>query len=219
MFNRGCGAAPIAHLRAPPLASSAGTGPKLALSWSATGADASAFTLQVEQTSSGGHGWRTLLGATTRHSCASAAAYGATYQFRVRAIGASGLTSGWAVATTVIPSATRVPGGRYRGSLAAGARARRVGWARAARVTGASLTLSFVGGDAAADRRRVASGRRGRVSPSTVARARSACTRPGRMRASVVYRAPLAPGRHRLVIRVLGGVVPLEGVAITNRRR
>ena len=218
VFNRGCGAAPIAHLRAPPLASSAGTGPKLTLSWSATGADASAFAVQVEQTSSGGHGWRTLLGATTRHSLRFSGGYGATYQFRARAIGASGLTSGWAVATTVIPSLARVPGGRFRGSWRLSHV--RDAWGGRALVgsPGASLTLTYVGGALQLLGDAWPQGGRARVTVDGRSRTISlASARPHARQ--VVYRAKLGPGRHRLVIRVLGGVVPLEGVAITNRQR
>ncbi len=34
----------------------------------------------------------------------------------------------------------------------------------------------------------------------------------------VLFRANLRPGHHRVTIRVLRGTVPIEGLAISNRR-
>jgi len=51
-------------------------------------------------------------------------------------------------------------------------------------------------------------------------RSRAIRVRARRRRArEVLYRAKLSRGRHRLAVRVLGGELPLEGLAIANRRR
>jgi phosphatidylinositol-3-phosphatase len=218
VFNRACGAAPVAHLRAPPLASSSATGPRVALSWSAAGADVSAFTVQAEETSAGGHGWQTLLGTTTRDALVFSGRAGATYQFRVRAIAANGLTSGWATATTVLPTPARVPGARYTG-LWRLARVRDA-WNGHALVgsPGANLTLSYLGGAVQLIGDVWPQGGRARVTVD--GRSRTISLRSARPHArQVLYRVSLAPGRHHLAIRVLGGVVPFEGLAITDRQR
>ncbi len=218
VFNRGCGVAPTAHLRAPPLASSDGTAPRVTLSWTAAGPDGSAFTVQAEQTSAGGRGWQTLLGTTARDALVFSGRDGATYQFRVRAIAASGLSSGWAAATTVFPTAARVPGARYHGRWRL-ARVRDA-WDGHALVgsTGASLTLAYFGGALQLIGDDWPQGGRARVTVD--GRSRTISLRSARPHArQVLYSVALAPRRHRLVIRMLGGVVPLEGLAITNRQR
>jgi hypothetical protein len=218
VFNRPCQMPPVASLRAPPLASTAGTGPRMTLSWSATGADVSAFTVQAQQTSAGGAGWRTLLGSTTRRSFTFSGRLGASYEFRLRAIGASGLTSPWAVAETVIPTPTRVPGGHYRGRW----RLTRVrdAWDGHALVgsKGASFTLSYVGGALQIIGDVWPQGGRARVTVDRTSRAiglRSA--RPHARR--VVDSIALGPGRHHVVIRVVRGPVAIEALAIANRQR
>jgi hypothetical protein len=216
VFNRPCVGTPIAQLRAPPLASSAARGPKVVLSWSASGASVGAFTLQVQQTSAGGRGWRTLLGATTRRSLVFGGREGATYTFRVRATATSGVTGPWAAATTVIPSATRVPGARYLGHW----RLVRVrdAWNGHALVgsDGAALTLSYFGGSVSliGDVRP----RGGKLRVTLDRRVRVVSLRASRPHARrVVYRAALRRGRHRLTLVVLAGAAPIEGVAITDR--
>ena len=217
VFNRNCGAPPVAHLRAPPLASSDGTRPKVAVSWGAAGPDLSAFTVQAEQTSAGGHGWQTLLDATTRHTLAFSGGHGSTYQFRVRAIAPSGLTSGWSIATTVFPTDARVPGASYHG------RWRPVqvrdAWDGHALLGSprATLTLSYRGATVQLIGDRWPQGGRARVTVD--GRSRTISLRSARPHARQVLGGfALAPGRHRLAIRVLAGVLPLEGLAIVNRQ-
>ena len=101
-------------MRGPKLASTASAGPTFKISWSATGA--STFTVQVQRAGAGGGKWRTLRVATSGRSLKFHAREGATYQFRVRATGANGITGAWTMAQTVVPSATRVAGARYRGA-------------------------------------------------------------------------------------------------------
>jgi phosphatidylinositol-3-phosphatase len=218
IFNKSCQSAPVAKLRAPPLASSAATGPKLKLSWSASAAGVASYLLEVEQTSAGGHGWRTLLGATKRRSFTFAGREGASYEFRLRAVGANGLTSEWATAKSVIPSAPRIPGARFS------AHWRRApvrdAWTGHALVgsKGASMTLSYVGGTLELIGDVWPQGGRARVTVD--GRTRTISLRSQRPHARrVIYRAALRAGSHRLSVSVLSGVVALEGAAITNRER
>jgi hypothetical protein len=219
VFNRGCGQAPAARVHAPPLASSVATGPRVAVSWSAAGAQVQSFAVQVQQTSAGGIGWRTLLGATSRHSLTFSGHDGATYQFRVRATSTAGLTSGWSLAQTVMPTGARVSGARYRGRWRL-ARVRDA-WERHALIgsaPGSSLRLSYTGGTLQLVGDVSPQGGRARVTLD--GRSRTINLRSARPRARrVLYRAQRPPGRHRLVVQVLGGVVGIEGLAITARRR
>jgi hypothetical protein len=217
VFNRNCGAPPVAQVRAPPLASSDGTHPKVTVSWGAAGPELSSFTVQAERTSAGGHGWQTLLVATTRHALAFSGRQGSTYQFRARAIAPSGLTSGWAVATTVFPTGARVPGASYHG------RWRLVqvrdAWDGHALLgsRGATLALSYRGATVQLIGDRWPQGGRARVTVD--GRSRTISMRSARPHArQVLGRFALASGRHRVTIRVLAGVLPLEGLAIVNRQ-
>jgi hypothetical protein len=218
VFNRSCQQAPVAHIRAPALASDASAGPRVVLRLSATGATATSFTVQVRQTSAGGRGWRTLASATSAHSLAFNGRLGATDQFRARANGASGLTSSWATATTVIPTGIQVPGGRYHGSWRL-AKVRDA-WEGHANIgsKGATFTVSYVGGTVAIIGSVWPQGGLARVvldGTTRVINLRS--VRPHARQA--IFRAALRPGKHRLTIRVLRGTVPVEGLAITNRQR
>jgi len=218
VFNRPCGQAPVARIHAPPLASSVAGVPKLTISWSAAGAPVGSFAVQALQTSSGGHGWQTLLAATTQRSLIFSGHDGATYQFRVRAASTAGLTSDWATASTVMPTGARVSGGRYRGHWRL-ARVRDA-WAGHALVgsNGSSFTLSYVGGALEIIGDVWPQGGRARVTLDGKSRTISLHSARPHAR-HVLYRAMVASGRHRLVITVLRGIVPIEGLAITNRRR
>jgi hypothetical protein len=119
----------------------------------------------------------------------------------------------------VIPTGVSVPGGRFRGTWAV----QRVGGAWGGRVivgsgAGSTFSLTFVGGSLQIIGSRWPRGGRARVvldgRPQTVGFGR----RPPRSRIAVFSRG-LRPGRHRLKITVLSGVVPIEGLAITSRQR
>jgi phosphatidylinositol-3-phosphatase len=220
IFNRPCGAAPSVSLRAPPLASSASRGPTIPVRWKAAGANAASaqsFTVQVERTSSRGGRWRTLLTATRRHSLRFHGQDGATYQFRVRANGPGGVAGSWASARTVVPSRARLPGAHYRGSWRL-ARLRD-GWNGHALIgsRGASMTLGFRGGALALIGSVWPQGGRLRVTLDGRTRIVSLHSRVSHAR-RVLYRAALRAGPHRLTLRVTRGPVPIEGVAIANRR-
>jgi hypothetical protein len=184
------------------------------VSWSATAT--STFTVQVLRTSKGGGRWRTLRAGTTRRSLKFRAVEGATYEFRVRAIGTSGITGAWATTRTVVPSATRVPGARYRGRWQL--TRLRDAWNGHALVgaSGASLTLAYVGGTIAiiGD----TSSHRGLLRVTLDGRSRTIGVRSARPHSRrVLFRVALPSRHHRLVIRVLAGSVPIEALAITNR--
>jgi hypothetical protein len=218
VFNHPCQPDPVARINAPPLASSVAGVPKLTISWSAAGAPVGSFAVQALQTSAGGHGWQTLLTATTQRSLIFSGRVGATYQFRVRAAGTGGLTSGWATASTVMPTGARVSAARYRGHWRL-ARVRDA-WEGHALVgsKGSSFTLSYVGGALRIIGDVWPQGGRARVTLD--GKSRTISLRSARPHArQVLYRAALASGPHRLAITVLRGIVPIEGLAITNRLR
>jgi hypothetical protein len=97
VFNRPCTAgvkAPLARIRAPRLGSRAH--PAIRVSWSASGAGAKTFQVQVRQTKPRLRGYRTLVTSARAGSRLFIGRPGAAYQFRVRATGLSGLVSNWA---------------------------------------------------------------------------------------------------------------------------
>jgi hypothetical protein len=172
--------------------------------------------VQVQRTSAGGGGWRTLRAATTGRSLTFRAREGATYQFRVRATGSDGIAGAWVNAQTVVPSTTRVAGARYRGRWRL-ARVRDA-WNGHALIAsaGAILRLAYVGGSLAiiGD----TSPRGGRMRVTIDGGSRTVSLRSSRPHARhLLFRARLRAGRHKLVIRVLSGSVPIEALAITNR--
>jgi hypothetical protein len=213
----GGAASTVVHLRAPALASAVSAGPHVPIRWSATGAPATSFTLQVRQTSGGGrHPWRTLLRRTRRHAMTLRGRFGATYQIRARANGSSGGASRWFTATTVMPSA--IPRGQYRGRWTTtkmpGAWG---GRAIIGRPAGASYSVQFVGGSLSVVGE---TSPQGGVALLTLdGKTRTIRLHSTRLRARrVLFAARLAVGRHRLQIRVARGLVGLEGLGIANRR-
>jgi hypothetical protein len=218
VFTRGCAAvAPRARVKAARIASSAGAVPRIPVSWS-TSAGAARFTVQVRRTSGRASGWRTLLASTTRRSLRFAGGLGKTYQFRVRAAGASGLAGAWSTATTIVPSAARPHGAKLHGTW----RITRMhsAWEHRALVSsarGATFTLRFVGGTLAIIGERWRQGGRIRVTIDGQSRTVSLHAKRKHDR-QVLYRSNLRAGKHRITIRVLAGPVAIEGVAIQNRR-
>ncbi len=91
-----CSTRPAIRLRAPRRVSSRSGLPRVTLRWSTTKATALSFTVQDRRTGAGAHRWRTLL-TTTHRSLRFTGRAGATYEFRVRARGAAGL-SNWSTA-------------------------------------------------------------------------------------------------------------------------
>jgi hypothetical protein len=210
VFTGPCGAAQAPRLRVPPLASRAAHGPRVLVRW----AGASPFMVQVRKTSFGRGRWRTVLSNSSRRALTFNGSYGETYVFRVR----SG-SGPWASATTVIPTDVSIPGGRFRGTWAV----HRVGGAWGGRVIvgsgpGSTLTLTFVGGSLQIVGSRWPRGGRAEVVLDRRAQTVDLSRRPPRSR-TVVFSRGLRPGRHRLKITVLSGVVPIEGLAITSRQR
>ena len=205
------------HLRAPALASTASNRPRVAIRWTTSGLPAGGATVQVRQTSGrGGHAWRTLLRNTKRHSAILSGRYGATYQTRARATAKSGVVSSWATATTVMPSG--IPAGHYTGRWVT--TAVRDAWGgRAAMASGPGATFStqFVGGSLTIVGDAWPQGGLARVTVD--GKSRTVNLRSARPHArQALFTARLPVGRHRLTIRVLRAVVPIEGLAIANRR-
>jgi phosphatidylinositol-3-phosphatase len=102
VFNRACAVLPppVARL----LARVVGSSGRAVVRWSSTGAAAMSFQVEVRQTRPRVRAWRTLKGAAGAGSLSFSGRPGATYQFRVRAIGASGVAGKWATAVVSFPS-------------------------------------------------------------------------------------------------------------------
>jgi hypothetical protein len=142
--------------------------------------------------------------------------YGATYQTRVRARTRAGATSGWATATTVMPSG--IPQGRYRGRWHT--TAVRDAWGGRAIIgaTGARFDLSYVGASVKLIGSVWPQGGTAQVSVDGKRQQINVASRRPHAR-QVLFSRALKPGLHRITIRVLRGVLPMEGLAITDRRR
>ena len=219
VFTRSCplaaaNAPPSVRIKAPSIAANATTKPQIPLSWSSVGSPATSYTVQVQQ---GAGAWRTLLAASTHRSLTFAGQAGRTYRFRVRGVGASGLAGAFATATTVTPSGVHPSGSHFTGSWHV-TRVNRAwqGHTIKSSKPGSKLTLLYVGGALEIIGDRGPNGGRARVTfdghSSTVnLHAAHARTR------QVLYRRAAAAGRHHLTLKVLSGVVALEGLAISSR--
>ena len=219
VFKRPCAQPPPKTVvRAPALASSASARPVIPVSWRAAGKSAVAsFAVQVRQTSGGSHAWRTLRASTKRRSLSFRGRLGQSYQFRVSATNAVGLTGAFGTASTVVPSGARLRGGRYRGSWqltrVSGA------WQGRALVSskaGSTFTLAYRGGAVTLIGRRWSGGGVARVTLDGATRTIGLHSARNRARV-VLYRSARRPGRHRLRLQVVSGSVAIEGVAIAAR--
>jgi hypothetical protein len=224
LYNRPCGAAaPRARANAPALMSSSSPRSRIPVSWSATttgGTPLASYRVQVRDLSARRPAWRTLASATQRTRQTFRAALGHTYRFMVTATNQAGQPSAPVTTTTVVPSGVRPARGHY----SAGWRVRRVrgawqGRAILSTARGASFHLRYVGGSLAII---------GEPSPAGgVARV----TFDGRTRTihlhatrrhtrRVIFRASVRRSRvNHVTVRVLRGMVAVEGYAITARRR
>jgi hypothetical protein len=174
----------------------------------------SSYTVQVQQ---GTGAWRTLMASTTHRSLRFAGQAGRTYHFRVRGIGTSGLAGAFATATTVTPTGVHPKGAHYTGSW----HVSKVGGAWQGHAIksskpNAKLTLRYVGGALGVIGDRGPKEGRARITfdghTSTInLHAAHARTR------QVIYRHAAAAGVHHLTVKVLSGVVALEGLAISSR--
>ena len=221
VFTRACAQPPpVTRVRAPAVASSVGAGPAIPVSWRASGRSAAAsFAVQVRQTSSGSHLWRTLRASTTRRSLTFRGRLGQSYQFRVSATNAVGLTGAFGTASTVVPSGVRIRGGRYRGSWRVSRlRGAWQGQASVSSTAGSSFTLSYSGGAVTLIGRKWSRGGVARVTLDGHTRTIGLHSARNRARV-VVYRSAVRSGRHRLQVQVVSGDVALEGVAIAVRSR
>jgi phosphatidylinositol-3-phosphatase len=219
VFTRSCplttaNAPPSVRISAPAIASSAAAQPRIPVSWRSLGTTASTYTVQVQQ---GTGAWRTLLAGTTRRSLTFAGRPGQTYRFRVSGASASGLPGAFADATTVTPTGVRPKGAHYTGrwqvSRVKGAWQ---GHAIKSSAPGSKLTLKYVGGALEIIGDRGPRAGRARVTfdghNSTInLHALRTQTR------KVVYRHAAVAGRHQLTLKVLSGLVALEGLAISSR--
>jgi hypothetical protein len=219
VFTRSCplasaNAPPSVRIKAPSIASNQATTPRIPVSWSPVGSPAGSYTVQAQQ---GAGTWRTLLAATTRRSLTFAGQPGHTYRFRVRGIGASGLAGAFATATTVTPTGVHPKGVHYTGGWhVSKVKGAWQGHAIKSSEPGAGLTLKYVGGALEIVGGRGPKAGRARVTfdgHSTTINLHAAHARTRQ----VIYRRAAPAGAHRLTLRILRGVVALEGLAISSR--
>jgi hypothetical protein len=212
IYNHACGAtaAPPPRLRAPALASTASTRARITVRWTGTAAD----TLQVRDLSAPRTGWRTLTASTPKHVWSFAARLGHTYAFRVAAAGTTAFS---ALATTVVPSGVHPSKGHYsRGWKTVRRHGAWQGRAIQSARRGATFSLRYRGGAVSIIGELTARGGRLRVTLDGHARTlRLHASRLHRRRTLTTFR--VAAGTHRLRIRVLSGLVALEGYGIASR--
>jgi hypothetical protein len=208
------GTAPSVRISAPAIASSAATAPRIPVSWSSVGATASNYTVDVQR---GAGAWQTLLATATRRSLTFVGQPGQTYRFRVRGTSASGVAGAFATATTVTPTGVHPSGSHYTGrwhvSKVSGAWQ---GHAIKSSTPNSMLALRYIGGALEIIGDRGPKGGRARVTfdgHSTTIDLHAAHARTRQ----VVYRRAAAAGAHRLTLKLLSGVVALEGLAISFR--
>jgi hypothetical protein len=208
---------PATMVRAPAIASTTAARPRIPVSWSANDSGAR-FTVQVRQTNGGSRNWRTLITSTAKTALKFAGRLGRTYEFQVRAVGADGAPGAWSTATTVVPTGLHPAGGRFQGAW----HVRRVrgAWQGRAIVSsspGSRFTLRYTGGELAIVGAR--SPRGGRIRVTLDGHSRTIDLHSPRTHARellLVTRSRF--GHHRLAIRVLSGMVALEGLALGSRR-
>jgi hypothetical protein len=218
VFTHGCATAPAVSLHVPRLGSQQSNQPLELIRWSAKPAAGARFTVQVRQTSAGGRGWHTLLHNATRRYLTFRGRPGATYSLRVRATGASGLSSLWTAADTVMPSRARVPGGHFRGAWRLVDE--RPAWLGHALVgsKGARLTLTWSGASLQLIGSLWPQGGTALVVVDHTSTTLQLGSRQTFAR-QVIFSRSLKLGRHHLTVVVRSGLLPLEGVALTARRR
>jgi hypothetical protein len=220
VFTRSCplaatNAPPSVRIRAPALASSAASRPRIPLSWSSVGAGADSYTVQAQ---SGSGAWKTLLASTARRSLVFAGTAGKTYEFRVRGTSSSGLAGAFATATTIVPSGVHLKGARYTGDWHLGkVRGAWEGQAIRSSEPGSKLTLRYVGGAVQIIGER--GPRAGSMRVTFDGNSRNVRLHSSRTHnRQVIYSQPANGGTHRLTAQVLSGVVSIEGLAINSRR-
>ncbi len=223
IFNRPCGATggagppgPTATVRAPAVASTASTRARVTLHFGATPA-ARAYEVQVRDAALPAARWRTLAGATTKRSLTFSGAPGHTYVFRVAAVGSAGAAGAFATATTVIPTGVRPAKGHYSRHWRV---VRRTGaWQQRAIQTttrGASFSLRYAGGSLSLIGEKAARGGVLRVTFDGHARTlRLHASQLHRRRTLVTFAA--TAGVHHVKLKVLRGLVALEGYGIAAR--
>lgn len=210
----GGGSPPAVTVSAPVFASTPSARARVTVRWASR--PAGRYQVQARDMSRSAR-WRTVAANTTRRAAAVAVSLGDTYVFRVRA-NAAGRRSGWAQASTVVPTGTRLLGARR--SRAWRVVHRRGAWQQHALQTtrrGAWVSLRYRGGSVSVIGERTA--RRGVMRIAVDGRARTLSLDARRLqRRQVLVTVKLPPGgRHRLTITDVRGLVAIEGLAIQDR--
>ncbi len=215
IFNHACGVTapppPPPRIHAPALASTAAVRPRVTVRWSASGT-AGTYELQVRDLGEATAGWRTLAAATRKRTWVFTARAGHSYSFRAAAVGGH-----FATTTTVVPTGVRPAKGHYSGHWRT---VRRHGaWdghAIQSTARGASFSLRYRGGSLSLIGEQTARGGTLRVTLDGHARTlRLHAVRLHRRRTLTTFK--LRAGVHHLELRVLRGLVALEGYGIAAR--
>jgi hypothetical protein len=215
VFTGHCASTPIAHVKAPSLASNSSARPQVKVSWSASdGAGAGIASFTVQEAPAGSTQFKTLLTNTTRRSLRFTGKPGTTYQFRVTATDRAGLVSGFAMATTVFPTGTKIHGGHYHGPWRTVHE--RKAWQHTAKTCSAHscrLTLTYTGRSIAVIGDKGPHGGRVRVLLDGHTKTINLHAEKTKAR-QVIFRGGGKSGPHKLSLKVLSGTVAVEGFGI-----
>jgi hypothetical protein len=216
VYTQKCDAAPAVGLSASsPGASRPASASPVTLSFgpAATGVT---YALQVRQLHArSATAWRTLeTGATTTRFRFGARA-ASTYEFRVQATNALGISSAWRTETVVIPTYAKAAGAKlggdwtYRADSGASRGHAEFG------ATGATYTYAYVGGALSVLVTKLPAGGRVRVSFDGTSRVLSVHAARREVR-QTIFSVRARPGRHRLVLTVLSGELPVEALSVSD---
>jgi hypothetical protein len=205
---------PVARIRVPALASTASSRALLTLRWG--GAPKGTYRVRARDLSAHASSFSTLAAKSTATSRIFAARAGHTYAFQVTP-SAAGLTGSPVTSTTVVPSGTDPSGGHYSAHWRIVSHSGAwLGRAIQSSTPGATFTLRYVGSTLALIGEKTA---RGGVLKATL----DGRSHTLHLHASKLHRRRtlatfgVKPGVHHLTLRVVRGLIALEGYGITDR--
>ncbi len=215
IYTRNCDNAPTVALRAAALRSPSGGTTAVPLSFG-TLQEGVTYTLQVRQLAgTGATAWQTLASGTTKRSYTYHAHAGLTYQFRLRASNALGMTSTYQTTTETIPTsdkpAVATLGGHWVNRYDPSS------WHAHAELgsTGATYTYSYVGDALKLLATKGPAFGRVRITLDGVSRTVSAhaASHEGQ---KILYAAKAKTGAHTLKLTVLSGEFAVEGFIVSD---
>jgi hypothetical protein len=205
---------PTARISVPSLASTGSARPLLTLRWG--GAPHGNYKVQVRDLSARPSSFKTLVQATTQTARIFLGTPGHTYAFRITPT-VGGLSGAAVTGTTVVPSGTHPAKGRYsRHWRAVFQRGAWLSGAIRSSTPGSTFTLRYVGSTLSLIGEKTA---RGGVLRVTLDGRRHTlhlhASKLQRRRTLATY--TVKPGVHHLALRVMRGLVALEGYGIASR--